>query len=97
MPRTLHVAGPGAGHVLLLLGHVAAGVEGVEGHVCLHVSVLRVAALQLPARAADGVGVAGLLLLLLMVRILSWKQNRSVLQYLCNLIDSLEMGLKDTE
>ena len=72
MPRTLHVAGPGAGHVLLL-GHVAAGVEGVEGHVCLHVSVLRVAALQLPARAADGVGVAGLLLLLVVVRILPWK------------------------
>ena len=74
VPRTLHVAGPGARHVLLL-GHVAAGVEGVEGHVCLHVSVLRVAALQLPARAADGVGVAGLLLLLLVVRILPWKQR----------------------
>ena len=73
VPCTLHIAGPGAGHVLLL-GHVAAGVEGVEGHVCLHVSVLRVAALQLPARAADGVGVTGLLLLLvLVVRILSWK------------------------
>ena len=72
MPGPLHIAGPGAGHVLLL-GHVAARVEGVEGHVGLHVSVLLVPALQLAARAADGVGVAGLLLLLLVVRILPWK------------------------
>ena len=82
MPGPLHVPGPGPGHVLLL-GHVAARVEGVEGHVGLHVSVLLVPALQLAARAADGVGVAGLLLLLLlMVRILSWKYYPSQVESL---------------
>ena len=81
MPGPLHIAGPGAGHVLLL-GHVAARVEGVEGHVGLHVPVLLVPALQLAARAADGVGVAGLLLLLLVVRILSWKYYQSQVESL---------------
>ena len=80
VPGPLHIAGPGAGHVLLL-GHVAARVEGVEGHVGLHVPVLLVPALQLAARAADGVGVAGLLLLMV-VRILSWKYHQSQVESL---------------